>query len=206
MDWSTLVVAILTSSVVGAVVSSLFSEWQKRNDYKRDYYKKIIDKRLNAYEKLEAFIGMMDIEIEYELECFEAEAYGRKKIATLNCFCSIDELQSMLRSSINICALDTWYSPGVKDLVHLINRRLVDCLDLVGKPNKEKLKKADIDFLGAIDSKNIALCMAVGEKNKANLRSILNMIKPFVIEDRMNLHEVDEFFNKKQKGQYSNNK
>lgn len=44
------------------------------------------------------------------------------------------------------------------------------------------------------------------KKNKANLRSILNMIKTFVIEDRMNLHEVDEFFNKKQKGQYSNNK
>ena len=86
MDWSTLVVAILTSSVVGAVVSSLFSEWQKRNDYKRDYYKKIIDKRLNAYEKLEAFIGMMDIEIEYELECFEAEAYGRKKNCDIKLF------------------------------------------------------------------------------------------------------------------------
>ncbi len=60
VDWSSLIFAILTSSVIGAIVSNLFSEWQKRNEYKRDYYKKIIDKRMKAYESVELFASCFD--------------------------------------------------------------------------------------------------------------------------------------------------
>ena len=197
MTWQEMLAIVCGSGILSAIITLGGEYFFKSSDYKLDYYKKIIDKRLNAYEELEAFIGLMDIEITYELEYADAEAYGRSKITTLSCFCNIDELKSILDKSITICALDTWYSPGVKELVNLLNKRLVECLDLVGKPSQEKLKKAGVDFLGDINPQNMALCMVVGEKNEANLRAILTAIKTFVIEDRMTLHKVDKFFKKK---------
>lgn len=87
MDWSTLGFTILTSSVVGAVVSSLFSEWLKRNDYKRDYYKKIIDKRIATYERLATVITNVGLKATYFITNEEKEIYV--------CFESLSNLQKI---------------------------------------------------------------------------------------------------------------
>lgn len=50
----TLYAAVFTAlaSIIGALLTIYFNLRGKKIDYKRDYYKKIIDKRINAYEKL----------------------------------------------------------------------------------------------------------------------------------------------------------
>jgi len=54
---------ILTSSVIAAIVSAIISAIVslklKQIDYKNDYYKEIISKRLNAYQFLENQIAVL---------------------------------------------------------------------------------------------------------------------------------------------------
>jgi len=53
---------ILTSSLIAAVISAGVSAWMslvlKNKDYRNDYYKKVIDKRLKAAEALEALLAL----------------------------------------------------------------------------------------------------------------------------------------------------
>lgn len=61
--------AIVGSAVISTIISNLCLWWHKKNDYKRDYYKKIIDKRIEAYEELEEFV----FNIDKMIYCFVAE-------------------------------------------------------------------------------------------------------------------------------------
>ena len=46
----------LLGALLGTVIAGLFSLRAKRNEYVNDYYKKVIDRRLAAYEQLESLI------------------------------------------------------------------------------------------------------------------------------------------------------
>lgn len=52
---------ILASSVVSAIISAFISYWtarfQTKSSYINDYYKKLLDRRLNAYEQVEAIVS-----------------------------------------------------------------------------------------------------------------------------------------------------
>ncbi|WP_034043985.1 hypothetical protein [Wocania ichthyoenteri] len=59
MSTTEIILAILTSSVFSAILTSFFN-WKLHNsNYKKDYYKKLLDKRLNAYEDLNRFINIL---------------------------------------------------------------------------------------------------------------------------------------------------
>jgi hypothetical protein len=53
---SQLVLAVLSSSVAGAVVVGVYSLRAKRSEYVNDYYKTVVARRIAAYEKLERLI------------------------------------------------------------------------------------------------------------------------------------------------------
>jgi hypothetical protein len=46
----------LLGALLGTVIAGLFSLRAKRNEYVNDYYKKVIDRRIAAYEQLESLI------------------------------------------------------------------------------------------------------------------------------------------------------
>lgn len=50
---------LLTSSVLGAAISSIVSFIIQRDNYRKEYYKKILDKRLATFEKTRQFIGQL---------------------------------------------------------------------------------------------------------------------------------------------------
>lgn len=53
------ILAILSSSVLSSILTSYFN-WRIHNsNYKKDYYKKILDKRLDAYESLNILINRL---------------------------------------------------------------------------------------------------------------------------------------------------
>lgn len=59
MSTTEIILAILSSSVISAVLTSYFN-WRIHNsNYKKDYYKKILDKRLDAYETLNSFTSRL---------------------------------------------------------------------------------------------------------------------------------------------------
>ena len=52
MTTAEIILAIISSSVISAILTSYFN-WRLHNsNYKKDYYKKLLDKRLDAYESL----------------------------------------------------------------------------------------------------------------------------------------------------------
>lgn len=56
MNTTQIVLTILSSSVLSAMLTSYFN-WRIHNsNYKKDYYKKILDKRLDAYEEMNVLI------------------------------------------------------------------------------------------------------------------------------------------------------
>lgn len=51
-----IILAIISSSVISAILTSYFN-WRLHNsNYKKDYYKKLLDKRLDAYENLNILV------------------------------------------------------------------------------------------------------------------------------------------------------
>jgi len=52
----TILISILSGSLTAALVSGIFSIYAQKNNYKNDYYKYVIKKRIEAYEYIENFI------------------------------------------------------------------------------------------------------------------------------------------------------
>jgi len=41
------------SAIIGAIITGLYSLRSRQNEYVNDYYKKVIQRRISAYEQLE---------------------------------------------------------------------------------------------------------------------------------------------------------
>ena len=52
----TILISILSGSLTAALVSGLFSIYTQKSSYKNEYYKYVIKKRIEAYERIEEFI------------------------------------------------------------------------------------------------------------------------------------------------------
>ena len=61
MDTSKLIITVLTSSFLGAGLTSFINFIIQRNNYRDDFYKKVLDKRLLAYENLMPLIKELQI-------------------------------------------------------------------------------------------------------------------------------------------------
>lgn len=66
METSEIIILILTSSLVTAVLTSAVSWYLQKDNYRKDYYKKLLDKRLDAYESVEQFSSMFAENIQFE--------------------------------------------------------------------------------------------------------------------------------------------
>jgi hypothetical protein len=59
MSTTEIILAIISSSVISAILTSYFN-WRIHNsNYKKDYYKKLLDRRLDAYESLNLITNLM---------------------------------------------------------------------------------------------------------------------------------------------------
>jgi hypothetical protein len=56
MTTSQIVLAILSSSFLSAGLTSLANYYIQKTNYKNEYYKKILDKRIFAYEEVETLL------------------------------------------------------------------------------------------------------------------------------------------------------
>lgn len=188
MDWSTLVVTILTSSAISAIVSSLFSEWQKRNDYKRDYYKKIIDKRLEAYEKLNKFICDM-ANTRRIMNPDLNETYEEGTII-FDCFVEKDSIKKSLEKTIDVLDYGVWYSEEISINLVKMNEILAFAVTTVEHPTVDNLKRYNLN-------KNIISNsywhINLGAYLYKEFDNIVKNIKKAIVNDRKTLCEVEDF-------------
>ena len=60
MDRNELLIALVSSGIIAALISSIVTILFKQIDYKREYYRIIINKRLDAYEALEICLAFLE--------------------------------------------------------------------------------------------------------------------------------------------------
>lgn len=61
MTTTEIILAIISSSVLASTLTSLFNWFIHRSNYKNEYYKKILDRRLDAYEKFNKIVGKLSM-------------------------------------------------------------------------------------------------------------------------------------------------
>lgn len=61
MTQSQIIIAIISSSVVAAVLTSIINWLLVKQNYKNDYYKIILEKRINAYENMNSLVSEMSV-------------------------------------------------------------------------------------------------------------------------------------------------
>lgn len=140
-------------------------------DYKRDYYKKIIDHRIEAYEKLSIYLDSVWTKKRSTALKHETEIYS--------CFENEEELIKAHQLLFSYCPGIHWYSEDVYSNYYNLARYLVDTLDVLNGTKEEKRVQAQNH------------CAAL---NKL-IADTIRQLKIAIAEDRISFDKVEDFFN-----------
>jgi len=59
LEIETIIIAILSSSVIAAIISSFISIYNRKKDFENDFFKEVIHKRLQTYQFIESQIAVL---------------------------------------------------------------------------------------------------------------------------------------------------
>lgn len=142
MEFTAIFALVLSSSLASAIISTVLggvvSSWLKRIDYADEYYKQVLQRRVEVYELLEAEIGIL------KQSCLDDDgkayhlifAYGK------------DKFYDLQKGLMVVMAKSLWLTDDLQDIVVSINRELLDVsfraqddeqLISVGKDKYEKI-------------------------------------------------------------------
>lgn len=161
--------AIIGSAVVSTIISNGFLWWHKKNDYK-----KIIDKRMAAYENLAGVVARTGLRSMYSITNEVKEIYV--------CFESLSSLQRTNEDIMEALSEVHWYSPQIYQKLVELNGMIAGVLDREYKDKLQGKIWGDNDF------------RKIGVEEYCEFKKVLSEIKTLSIEDRMNLDKVEEFF------------
>lgn len=190
IDLADIVKIALTSGISAALVTSGSNYFLKKQDYKREYYKKIIDKRLKAYEELESFMGAFclkqevsnPLQNEKEPQSFEV----------LRCFTDENGLIKANSDILKVLKYSLWFSNEICDSLGKINSMVCEvgisvtddsstCSNeirksgLIGKLSKDDL----IIYMGHLIFNDIQIC--------------IKELGIAISKDLTNIHDVELF-------------
>mgnify|MGYP000406947928 FL=1 len=201
-------------AALGALITGGFSIWLNRKNYKRDYYKKIIDKRIEAYQELNNFLNYMRIYNYVQLD-------GKNKIIQ-KAFISEDEYNTVLDKLKSIHESTIWLSKDLADMFYDFSNLLIYIKDYIYNEDYK------IKYWLSENNKDDLLKKVEEEKEKIKnnfpnqLKSISNMrsenkidinatgivffdlikerndaIKVSLLRDFKNLYDIEDFFENK---------
>lgn len=222
-------------TAVASIVVAFITIWgnykinikAKNVDYKNDYYKKIIDKRMTAYEELERFLSDIDVETDMTFygiaNNFRGDSY--------HCYmfsCVRSQIKRYLNQSVKICGYNSWYSKKLEGLVNRLNVDFAKYFDqttrgieftngIIVCSRQDDLDNFDIMLPnGLIVTKgqfhlpqNIVINeedikyyvkahdVLIGVQWFNEFKETFAEIRAVMIEDRLRLHEVEKFLNDK---------
>ena len=181
-----LVIAIIT--LIGNYVVNVHS---KKLDYRDDYYKKIIDKRIEAYEIVSQFMTIVSVKTSAKV--MEGDSVV-SKIDYCYYWRNIKELDDLLRKSIEVAKHSTWLSKELDYELKMINNLMVECMR-----NMNEATALDNYFGDAKEESNeIAYdiekkCVVIAHKYSALLDKHICRAESLIKRDWLNLHKVNEF-------------
>lgn len=211
-DWD-LIVRLLTGLAPFIVVYFTFWSWIKNREYKNDYHKKILDKRIEAYEKLNELLFSLD-QVHTILD-----QEGDSKVHA--CFVEGINFKNAINNVEKCVESNVWLSPDTNKKLSSINNflRIVD--DYVEKRNtlmfinlklldEEKYrqdfeksgKRLDV-ILQALKKTNRKIDSFIREENKdaiqvgmtfySYLSGMIYDLRHNIYSDLQNLDRIDEF-------------
>ncbi len=177
----------ISSAIMGVVIAGLFQRWQKKLEYKSDYYKKIVDKRLSAYEKLEQLLGNLAVTKEI-LNELAPQRVGTGHII-FYCFDNKSNLEKALDNVNSVLNNRIWYTPYIQQNLTELNLVFVKALTTLEYPSEDNLSMYNLRRNQIGDYLIIKIGMAVTD----NLDRIFRDIELSIRLDIKKLHDVDNF-------------
>lgn len=171
--------AVITA-VISALVTNLCLWWHKKTDYKREYYKKIIDKRIIAYEKLSNGIAFVGLKATYSL--------GDKANEMHVCFENLKKLKEANEKIVSLKSEMCWLSKDINFKLKKLNDIFANLLDEVIEDNN------------AGNYWTITDAIEEGFRLYDEVENLLKTIKILIANDIATLYDVESFF-KEQKEQ-----
>lgn len=164
---NTLYNAIVTA-IVSAVITNVCLWWHKKADYKRDYYKKVVDKRIKAYEQVERFAA-----------CFDHQTTNlHTNQKWLACCITLDAAKTTFKILEDVEKDGLWLSEECNQCIKNINKTLMPLFYFDDK-QEEMFKKERI---------RLSICMY------DNMVEYRDKLRSIIRRDMINLHDVDKFF------------
>lgn len=171
--------AIVSSAVISTIISNLCLWWHKKNDYKRDYYKKIIDKRIAAYEKLSALLVEISIRVDVDVD-----VDGKGSIDSIYRVLENKDTAVLINQKITEVARDrVYYSFEADKLITEINDKIVEYIQQVEKE--------------CVDGETYqANCLQWGGIISREMQQKINNLKSAIENDMMKMDNVEVFLKK----------
>lgn len=168
---------ILGSAVVSTLITNVCVYFQRESDYKRDYYKKIIDKRIAAYEKLSSLL------VEITVTSGIMEEGGIEVGSTYKIFKDSDSAILINKKIIDVASDLYYYSPEVGAILKEINSKSIEYLKQVERDCKDEINyERD--------------CLSWGSIFSNELQEMTENIKIEIAKDMLTLYEVENFLKK----------
>jgi len=168
MGNSELIKVILTSSLIAgilsAIVSAIVSIKLKNLDYKNEYYKKILDKRLEAYKFLETQIAVLKSAVLDE----DAKLYH------LIFAYDEDKFHEFQQNLFAALAYSMWINDNTVDLMEKLNGLFFGISRKFSDHDKEKM-------------------ISIAKDNYHEISQLRKSLEDSVRHDLLNLHDLKNF-------------
>ena len=187
MDWGDIAKIALTSGISAALVSSGANYFLKKQDYKRDYYKKIIDKRLQAYAELETFLGNVAVTREI-LNALIPQRAGTG-FFIFDCFYEINNLNKALEAVNDVINKNIWYAHNIQKDLSDLNTIFVKALTTIEYPNEANLDMYNLKR----SEQGEYLIIKIGKFVKPEMDRCFRDIEVSIKRDLLEMDDVEAF-------------
>ena len=154
----------------------------------QEMYKKIIDKRMTAYEYLEFVISKIEV-IQEIFDDYRLKQGEGKNI--YSCFMNKEMLAETCENIISVSKYDLWLSNEVRIKLSEINLIIANALTSINCPNKRNL-----EFYGLNIQKdnNDKLSIKIGIYEYKKMSKLINEVRTIMAKDIKTLDEIVPFF------------
>lgn len=174
-----LIISAFSGAAMGAAITLAGNFWLNGKNFKNEYYKKVIDKRIKAYENVENLIFLMEASREYN----DKEA--------LDCFMNDTNISNFEKAYEKVISSKEWLSDELRQcLGELEAIRLSALYKITGLDN---IDKEFGKFLEKGENRYIKESAEYSEK----LIECRNQMTHTVTNDWLELYKVEDFLKKK---------
>ena len=166
-SWQIVLTSVVVSSIITAVLNAFFVFFQKNMEYKREFYKVIIDRRIKAYETVEKLLG--------NFSTYRSTASENHQDKSYECFLpdeeNTDPLQLIFTDFDNIYKAQPWISRDLMKEIHQFNGFMIKVYGEISKSEYIEYEK-------------------LGILHYNEIRNIVSRIRSILGKDWLKLHRI----------------